>query len=68
MASVDESKFEDKEISKFTVKVSHEVKLRELLRNITSAETKLYSDASKRFVKLLRSETGGELLHQYLLA
>lgn len=47
-----------KEIPNFVVKVSHEAKLRELLRNITSSEIKLYIDASIEFIKLLRRNPG----------
>lgn len=53
------------EISKVAIKASHEAKLRELLSNITSTEVQLCSDASKEFTRLLRSNFGGELLHQY---
>ncbi|KAM7519592.1 hypothetical protein LguiB_018554 [Lonicera macranthoides] len=58
--------FEGEEIPMFVVKVSHEAKLKELLRNITSVEIKLCSDASKEFIKLLKGNTGGELLHEYI--
>ncbi|CAG7887774.1 unnamed protein product [Brassica rapa] len=44
---------------------SHEAKLRELLHKLCSEEIKLCSDASKEFVKLLKGETGGDLLRLY---
>ncbi|XP_043690978.1 uncharacterized protein LOC122641755 isoform X2 [Telopea speciosissima] len=57
-----------KEGSKVVVKTSYDVKLRELLRNIHSVEAKIYSEASKEFMRLLRSDSGGEMLHQYVQA
>ncbi|RDY02938.1 Nucleolar pre-ribosomal-associated protein 1, partial [Mucuna pruriens] len=50
----------------FQAKVSHEAKLKELLHRITSLEIKLCSDATKEFAKLLKSETGGDLLREYV--
>ncbi|XP_071738783.1 uncharacterized protein [Rutidosis leptorrhynchoides] len=50
----------------FVIKVSHEAKLRELLRNITSIDLQLCSESSKEFMKLLRSDEGGEMLRQYV--
>ncbi|KAG5017516.1 hypothetical protein JHK85_023652 [Glycine max] len=47
-------------------KVSHEAKLKELLHRITSLEIKLCSDGAKEFAKLLRSETGADLLREYV--
>ncbi|XP_018470475.2 uncharacterized protein LOC108842147 [Raphanus sativus] len=44
---------------------SHEAKLRELLHKLCSEEIKLCSDAAKEFVKLLKGETGGDLLRLY---
>ncbi|CAN8273740.1 unnamed protein product [Cochlearia groenlandica] len=44
---------------------SHEAKLRELLHKICLHEIKLCSDAAKEFVKLLKGETGGDLLRLY---
>ncbi|KNA12925.1 hypothetical protein SOVF_121720 [Spinacia oleracea] len=52
----------------FESKPSHEAKIRELLRNISSIELKLCSDGSKEFMKLLRGSSGGELLHEYVRA
>ncbi|KAA8534397.1 hypothetical protein F0562_031914 [Nyssa sinensis] len=66
MEDGNESDFEGEEIPKFVVKVSHEAKLKELLRNITSIELKLCSDASKEYIKLLRGHAGGELLREYI--
>ncbi|KAI3950333.1 hypothetical protein MKW92_044638 [Papaver armeniacum] len=45
-----------------------EAKLRELLRNLKSVEVKIYSEAAKEFIKLLRGDTGGELLRHYVQA
>ncbi|VVB11399.1 unnamed protein product [Arabis nemorensis] len=47
------------------LRVSHEAKLRELLHKICLQEIKLCSDAAKEFVKLLKGETGGDLLRLY---
>ncbi|XP_058204610.1 uncharacterized protein LOC131318694 isoform X1 [Rhododendron vialii] len=58
----DDSEVVGEELSK----LSHEVKLKELLRNLNSAEIKLCSNASKDFVKLLRGRAGGELLRLYV--
>ncbi|CAA7025315.1 unnamed protein product [Microthlaspi erraticum] len=44
---------------------SHEAKLRELLHKICLHEIKLCSDAAKEFAKLLKGETGGDLLRLY---
>ncbi|KAJ0657662.1 putative nucleolar pre-ribosomal-associated protein [Helianthus annuus] len=59
---------ESKQIPNFSLKVSHEAKLRELLRNLTSIDLQLCAEASKEFMKLLRGEEGGELLRQYVLS
>lgn len=50
----------------FVNKVSNEVKLKEILRNITSNELKLCKDASKEFIKLLKGDSGGEFLRLYV--
>ncbi|VVA98826.1 unnamed protein product [Arabis nemorensis] len=42
-----------------------EAKLRELLHKISSQEIKLCSEAAKEFSKLLKGETGGDLLRLY---
>ncbi|VVB00475.1 unnamed protein product [Arabis nemorensis] len=42
-----------------------EAKLRELLHKISLHEIKLCSDAAKEFSKLLKGETGGDLLRLY---
>ncbi|KAL4343375.1 hypothetical protein S245_036316 [Arachis hypogaea] len=47
-------------------KVTHDAKLKELLHRITSLEIKLCSDATKEFIKILKSEDGGSLLREYL--
>ncbi|KAG5541002.1 hypothetical protein RHGRI_021030 [Rhododendron griersonianum] len=58
----DDSEVEGEELPK----LSHEVKLKELLRNLNSAKIKLCSNASKDFIKLLRGRAGGELLRLYV--
>ncbi|KAF9589226.1 hypothetical protein IFM89_020664 [Coptis chinensis] len=63
---VDEVEVE--ETAKVVVKTNYEAKLRELLRNLYSLEFKIHSDASKEFIKLLRSDSGGDLLNQYVQA
>ncbi|CAI8619493.1 unnamed protein product [Vicia faba] len=47
--------------------ISYEAKLKELLHRITSPEIKLCSDATKEFVKLLKSDNGAKLLRDYVL-
>lgn len=49
-------------------KASYEAKLRQLMRNITSVEVELCLESSKEFIKLLKGNTGRELLHQYVHA
>ncbi|XP_058070405.1 uncharacterized protein LOC131219338 isoform X2 [Magnolia sinica] len=56
------------ENSKVLLTASYDLKLRELLRNICSIEVAVYSRASKEFVRLLRGDSGGELLCQYVRA
>ncbi|KAK6946890.1 LOW QUALITY PROTEIN: Nucleolar pre-ribosomal-associated protein 1, N-terminal [Dillenia turbinata] len=56
----------DNNLPDFVPRVSHDTRLRELLRNIVSIEYKLYSDACEEFRELLRSEEGGKLLYQYI--
>ncbi|KAH7841600.1 hypothetical protein Vadar_031989 [Vaccinium darrowii] len=62
MENGDDSEFEGEEL----LKLSHEAKLKELLRNLNSAEIKLCLNASKEFIKLLRGHAGGELLRIYV--
>ncbi|XP_010675691.2 uncharacterized protein LOC104891665 isoform X2 [Beta vulgaris subsp. vulgaris] len=63
----DEHAMEDEVIyPNFNPKPSYEAKIRELLRNINSIELKLCSHGSKEFMKLLRGDSGGELLHEYV--
>ncbi|KAI8031787.1 Uncharacterized protein C14G10.02 [Camellia lanceoleosa] len=66
MEDKEDSEFEREELPKSVAKVSHEAKLKELLRNLTSIEIELCSDASKEFKKLLRGDDGGELLREYV--
>lgn len=54
------------EMPKPTLKVTHEAKLKELLHKINSVEIKLCSDGTKEFIKLLKGDSGGELLHYYV--
>lgn len=53
-------------IPQFGNKLVHEAKLKELLRNLTSTDFQLCSDASKEFVKLLKSDSGPEFLSLYI--
>lgn len=47
---------------------SYDAKVRELLRNLCSLEVKIYSEASKEFIRILRSDSGGEFLRHYVQA
>ncbi|XP_057798932.1 uncharacterized protein LOC131014835 [Salvia miltiorrhiza] len=59
---------EEKEpkLSEFAIKISHEAKLKELLRNLNSIESQLFTDAAKEFIKVLKSDAGPEFLHSYI--
>ncbi|XP_051120016.1 uncharacterized protein LOC127243852 [Andrographis paniculata] len=59
---------EGEKLSLFTLKLNHnhELKLKELLRNLTSIELQLCSDASKEFVKILKSNEGSKFLRLYV--
>lgn len=59
--------FEVEKIPVMAFRPSLEAKLRELLHKICLHEIKLCSDAAKEFVKLLKGETGGDLLRLYFL-
>ncbi|XWS10328.1 hypothetical protein CRYUN_Cryun39dG0066900 [Craigia yunnanensis] len=65
-----ESEFEGEEeegISKTTVsESSREAKLKELLHKINSIEIKLFSDSTKEFIKLLKTDAGADLIHLYV--
>ena len=61
-----ESEVEEEEVPKFELKVNNEAKLKELLHKINSVEIKLCSDATKEFIKLLKGNSGGELLRYYI--
>lgn len=52
-------------IAQLENKLVHEAKLKELLRNLTSTDFQLCSDASKEFIKLLKSNSGPEFLSLY---
>ena len=54
------------EVPRFEFRVTHEAKLKELLHKISSLEIKLCSDGVKEFIRLLKGNTGGELLHLYV--
>ncbi|XP_059441149.1 uncharacterized protein LOC132173627 isoform X2 [Corylus avellana] len=62
----DKSEVEGEEVPTYEVKVTHEAKLRELLHKVNSIEIKLCSDGVKEFIKLLKGNTGGELLYLYV--
>ncbi|XP_042949109.1 uncharacterized protein LOC122281567 isoform X5 [Carya illinoinensis] len=53
---------------RFEVKVTHEAKLKEILHMINTIEIKLCSAGVKEFIKLLKGNTGGELLRLYIRA
>ncbi|CAN6250215.1 unnamed protein product [Urochloa humidicola] len=46
--------------------VSNKVRLVHILKNLHTSEVKIYSDASKEFIKLLDGESGGEVLRDYV--
>ncbi|KAL2473589.1 Ribosome 60S biogenesis N-terminal [Forsythia ovata] len=66
MGDTDDIDFNEQKLPEFTNKINHEAKLKELLRNLTSVESKLCADASKEFIKLLKSESGPEFLRAYV--
>ncbi|CAK7338479.1 unnamed protein product [Dovyalis caffra] len=66
MDAENDSEVEEDEVPKFEIKLNHEAKLRELLHKIISNEVKLCKDGTKEFIKLLKSESGGELLRVYV--
>ncbi|XP_019265752.1 PREDICTED: uncharacterized protein LOC109243298 isoform X1 [Nicotiana attenuata] len=53
-------------LSQFDNKLSQEAKLKHFLRNLTSTDLQLCSDASKEFLKLLKSDSGPEFLSLYI--
>ncbi|CAA0841095.1 Unknown protein [Striga hermonthica] len=57
---------EGEKLPKFTLQMNHEAKLKELLRNLTSSESYLFSQSSKEFIKIIKSDLGPEFLHAYL--
>ncbi|KAL6494242.1 hypothetical protein OROGR_031042 [Orobanche gracilis] len=59
---------EEEILPKFTFRMSHEAKLKDLLRNLASVESQLFSEASKEFIKILKSASGPEFLYVYLRA
>ncbi|XXG86023.1 hypothetical protein AAC387_Pa11g1011 [Persea americana] len=60
-------KVEQEEDSKL-LPISYDAKLRELLRNLCSLELKIYSEASKEFIRIIRRGLGGEFLRHYVQA
>ncbi|CAL9750206.1 unnamed protein product [Musa acuminata subsp. burmannicoides] len=44
----------------------YRVKIIEILKNLHSPEIKIYSEASKEFICLLKGETGGGILREYI--
>ncbi|KAL3736326.1 hypothetical protein ACJRO7_025308 [Eucalyptus globulus] len=65
---MDQDQFEvsGEKVAEDVLNVSYEAKLQELLHYVTSMEIKLCADATKEFVKLLKSGHGGQLLHKYV--
>ncbi|XP_062077760.1 uncharacterized protein LOC133782458 isoform X2 [Humulus lupulus] len=61
-----DSGVQEEGVPKVELKVNHEAKLRELLHKINSLEIKLCSDATKEFIKLLKGNSGSELLRYYV--
>ncbi|KAG5255195.1 Nucleolar pre-ribosomal-associated protein [Salix suchowensis] len=61
-----EVEVEEREVPKFEIKVNYQAKLSELLHRINSNEIKLCKDGTKEFIKLLKSDHGGELLRVYV--
>ncbi|XP_010317143.1 uncharacterized protein [Solanum lycopersicum] len=59
-------RMEEATIPKFGNNLVYEAKLKELLRNLTSTDFQLCSDASKEFIKLLKSDSGHEFLSLYI--
>ncbi|KAJ6950483.1 hypothetical protein NC651_004216 [Populus alba x Populus x berolinensis] len=57
---------EESAVPKFEIKANFQAKLSELLHRINSNEIKLCKDGTKEFIKLLKSESGGELLRVYV--
>lgn len=51
---------------KLKLNENHEAKLKELLHKINSNEIKIWSDATKEFIKLLKGDSGGELLYYFV--
>lgn len=56
----------EQKLPEFAVKINHEAKLKELLRNLNSIESQLFSDAAKEFIKVLKSDSGPEFLRAYV--
>ncbi|KAJ7014998.1 hypothetical protein NC653_004328 [Populus alba x Populus x berolinensis] len=57
---------EESAVPKFEIKANFQAKLSELLHRINSNEIKLCKDGTKEFIKLLKSESGRELLRVYV--
>ncbi|KAF6168052.1 hypothetical protein GIB67_011437 [Kingdonia uniflora] len=68
LSEADDGEVEGERSSKIAVQQLYGEKLKELLRNLCSIEVKICSEASKEFIKLLRSDPGGKVLHEYVLS
>ena len=66
MVDDDGGEVKGREIPRFEIKVTHEVKLKEILHKINSIKIKLCFDGVKDFIKLLKGNSESELLHLYL--
>ncbi|KAK3188019.1 hypothetical protein Dsin_027580 [Dipteronia sinensis] len=62
----DVRELEVEDTPKLVFKANHEAKLKELLHKINALEIKLCSDATKEFIRLLKGESGGEILRLYV--
>ncbi|XP_024008102.1 uncharacterized protein LOC18994515 [Eutrema salsugineum] len=65
VAKANDAVSRDLDVDKIPFRPSLEAKLKELVHNICLHEIKLCSAAAKEFVKLLKGETGGNLLRLY---
>ncbi|KAL6205507.1 hypothetical protein ACLB2K_022766 [Fragaria x ananassa] len=61
-----DSEVEGDEMPSVEVRENYEAKVKQLLVEITSSEIKLCSSGTKGFIKLLKSDSGGELLYYYV--
>ncbi|KAK3026898.1 hypothetical protein RJ639_041367 [Escallonia herrerae] len=61
-----ETEFRESNFPTAVIEVPRGAKLKEILRNVTSFDLKFCSDASKEFIKLLKTDAGGEFLREYV--